>query len=99
MYIHCNTSGPTYADYNAALGFSADYIKPMTLHDMVCNANNYPSCIGMYRFHIPMSDEVDDLEAKKDPLMMKAVKAFKANYVSPIQLRYGIIRQTNLHCV
>jgi son of sevenless-like protein len=39
------------------------------------------------RFHIPMSDEVDELEAKKDPLMMKAVKAFKDNYVSPIQLR------------
>ena len=39
------------------------------------------------RFHIPMSDEVDELEARKDPLMMKAIKAFKDNYVSPIQLR------------
>lgn len=48
----------------------------------------YPalSCLSC-RFHIPMSDEVDDVEVKKDPLMMKAVKAFKANYVSPIQLR------------
>ena len=43
--------------------------------------------ISWLRFQIPMSDEVDDLEAKKDPLMMKAVKAFKANYVSPIQFR------------
>lgn len=44
----------------------------------------------MHRFNIPLSDEVDDLDAKKDPLLMKAVKAFKANYVSPIQLRYII---------
>ena len=39
------------------------------------------------RFEIPLSDEAADLEATKDPLMMKAVKSFKANYVSPIQLR------------
>lgn len=40
------------------------------------------------RFKIPMSDEVAEFETNKDPLMMKAVKAFKANYVSPIQLRF-----------
>jgi son of sevenless-like protein len=39
------------------------------------------------RFHIPVTDEVAELEANKDPLIMKAVKVFKANYVSPIQLR------------
>ena len=37
-----------------------------------------------------MADDVDEQEAKKDPLMLKAIKAFKANYVSPIQLRYAL---------
>ena len=31
--------------------------------------------------------DVDEQEAKEDPLILKAVKAFKAKYVSPIQLR------------
>lgn len=52
---------------------------------LVSTANIYVPHIC--RFDIPLSDEVDDLDAKKDPLLMKAVKAFKANYVSPIQLR------------
>ena len=41
-----------------------------------------------------MSDEVAEYETNKDPLMMKAVKAFKANYVSPIQLRFVSIMYT-----
>ena len=51
----------------------------------------YIACLQVIffcRFHIPMSDEVAEFEANKDPLMMKAVKAFKANFVSPIQLRF-----------
>lgn len=40
------------------------------------------------RFYIPMADDVDEQEVKKDPQMLKAIKVFKATYVSPIQLRY-----------
>ena len=34
-----------------------------------------------------MTDDIDEQEAKKNPLMMNAVKAFKTNYISPIRLR------------
>ncbi|CAI8055146.1 Son of sevenless homolog 2 [Geodia barretti] len=39
------------------------------------------------RFEIPLPEEATDLDTKKDPLMMKAVKVFKSYYLSPIQLR------------
>ncbi len=38
------------------------------------------------RFHIPMPIVLDDHD-RRDPMLMKAVKRYKANYVSPIQLR------------
>lgn len=39
------------------------------------------------RYHIPSPLDPDDLDARRDPLQREAVKRFKANYVSPIQLR------------
>lgn len=45
------------------------------------------------RFHIPNPCEVESNESRRDPLMMKALKRFKANYVSPIQLRvFNVLR-------
>ena len=41
------------------------------------------------RFNIPMPLDMEDPETRRDPIMMKALKNFKAIYVSPIQLRYG----------
>jgi len=38
------------------------------------------------RFHIPMPIELDDHD-RRDPMLMKAVKRYKANFISPIQLR------------
>ena len=46
------------------------------------------------RFHIPdpdLSSDVDDVEFRRDPVMMKAYKQFKATYVSPIQLRSAVM--------
>ena len=40
------------------------------------------------RFHIPIPVNMDDPEIRRDSNMMKAVKRFKANYITPIQLRY-----------
>ena len=41
------------------------------------------------RFNIPLPLDMEDPETRRDPIMMKALKNFKAVYVSPIQLRYG----------
>ena len=41
------------------------------------------------RFNIPTPLDMEDPETRRDPIMMKALKNFKAVYVSPIQLRYG----------
>lgn len=41
----------------------------------------------MARFHIPMPVDLDDQELRRDPNVMKAVKRFRANYISPVQLR------------
>lgn len=38
------------------------------------------------RFHIPMPVDMDEHD-RRDPMLMKAVKRYKANYISPIQLR------------
>ena len=40
------------------------------------------------RFNIPLPLDMEDPETRRDPIMMKALKNFKAVYVSPIQLRY-----------
>ena len=40
------------------------------------------------RYKIPNPDGVDDQDSRKDPIIMKAMKRFKATYVTPIQLRY-----------
>jgi hypothetical protein len=40
------------------------------------------------RFQIPMPVDMDDPEVRRDPNTMKAVKRYKSNYISPIQLRY-----------
>lgn len=41
------------------------------------------------RFHIPMPVDTEDLDVRRDPNMMKAIKRYKTNYISPIQLRYA----------
>ena len=58
------------------------FCKPLELLDLLIE-----------RFHITSPVDMDDPETRRDPLMMKALKRFKATYVSPIQLRlvyYGI---------
>jgi len=45
------------------------------------------------RFHIPMPVDVEDSEVRRDPIMMKAIKRYKTNYVSPIQLRWVSLRK------
>lgn len=42
------------------------------------------------RFQIPMPVDTDDQELRRDPNVMKAIKRYKANYISPVQLRYSI---------
>ncbi len=39
------------------------------------------------RFQIPMPIDMDDHDNRRDPSIMIAVKRYKANYISPIQLR------------
>ena len=39
------------------------------------------------RYHIPSPIDTEDPETRRDPLQREAIKRFKANYVSPIQLR------------
>ena len=39
------------------------------------------------RYQIPTPIDPEDVEARRDPLNREALKRFKANYVSPIQLR------------
>ncbi len=43
------------------------------------------------RYHIPLPVDNDDPDTRRDPLQREAMKRFKANYVSPVQLRYIII--------
>lgn len=40
------------------------------------------------RFQIPMPIDTEDPEVRRDPNTMKAIKRYKSNYISPIQLRY-----------
>ena len=42
------------------------------------------------RYHIPLPD-ADNIENRIDPLKREGIKRFKANYVSPIQLRWALI--------
>ena len=42
------------------------------------------------RFQIPMPVDMDDPELRRDPNFMKSVKRYKANYVSPVQLRSAV---------
>ena len=39
------------------------------------------------RYMIPIPVAQDDMEVRRDPKMREALKRFKANYISPIQLR------------
>ena len=39
------------------------------------------------RFFIPQPENVDDIESRRDPIMIKALKRYKSTYLSPIQLR------------
>ena len=43
------------------------------------------------RYHIPLPD-ADNIENRIDPLKREGIKRFKANYVSPIQLRWALLR-------
>ena len=43
------------------------------------------------RFQIPTPVDTDDMETRRDPIMMKALKRYKDNYVTPIQLRYTTV--------
>ncbi len=44
----------------------------------------------VFRYQIPNPVESEDMEAKRDPNMMKALKRCKDNYIYPIQLRYAM---------
>lgn len=39
------------------------------------------------RFQIPMPIDMDNVDVRRDPNIIKAIKRYKATYVSPIQLR------------
>ena len=56
------------------------FCKPSELLDLLIS-----------RYQIPSPIDTEDMEARRDPLMMKALKRCKDNYIYPIQLRCSSI--------
>ncbi len=78
-HTHAQTQTHTHTDPTFVRTFLATYrsfSKPLELLDLLIE-----------RFQIPQPLDVDDLESRRDHIMMKAHKRFKLTYVSPIQLR------------
>lgn len=53
------------------------------------------------RYHIPSPLDPDNIENRIDPLKREGIKRFKANYVSPIQLRWVLLgnRSIRVHFI
>ena len=76
LFIMCPPVDPTFV--RTFLMTYRSFCKPGELLNLLIS-----------RYHIPSPLDPDDLDARRDPLQREAVKRFKANYVSPIQLRCG----------
>ena len=57
----------------------------------VCFASNQELCVltlTIITFHVSLPSKYDDPEYRRDPLVREAIRRFKRQYQSPIQLRY-----------
>ncbi len=79
-YIVCNLfSFPDPTFVRTFLMTYRSFSKPSELLELL-----------IFRYQIPNPAESEDMEAKRDPNMMKALKQCKDNYIYPIQLRCAI---------